>query len=63
MRKGDLLTASVLDNGLDQSVVDLGQGDLEAWGAGRKSQSAVDEGQNGGSKDGELHDETIDVSN
>jgi hypothetical protein len=59
MHKGNLLFASVLDGGLDAGVVDLGEGDIEGWGVGRKSQSAIDEGQNGRSEDSDLHDDWI----
>jgi hypothetical protein len=57
MHKGDLLIASVLDGGLDTGVVDLGQGDIESWGVRRKSQSAIDERQNGRSENSDLHDD------
>jgi hypothetical protein len=57
MHKGDLLVASVLDGGLDTGVVDLGQGDIESWGVGRKSQSAIDERQSGRSENSDLHDD------
>lgn len=57
MHKGDLLVASVLDGSLDASVVDLGQGDIQGRGVGRKSQSTIDEGQNGRSENSDLHNE------
>jgi hypothetical protein len=60
MYKGDFLTAGVLDHGLDPGVVDLAQGDIESWGFGRKSQSPVDEGQNGRSESSDFHGGGLD---
>jgi hypothetical protein len=58
--KGDLLTAGVPDHSLDPGVVDLAQGDIQSWGFGRKSQSAMDKGQNGRSESSEFHDGGLD---
>ena len=57
--KGNLLAASVLDNGLDLGVVNLGQGDLEARGAGlldRGGSGSLEHSQESNGGD-ELHDE------
>jgi hypothetical protein len=60
VHEGDLLATGILHNGLDASVVNLGESDLKASGAGldvdRRGTGSLEQGQKS-SGGNELHDE------